>query len=43
VSPSQVGYFRQRFPATPIALGELASLPIDDDAECAVVRERGTH
>jgi len=41
ISPAQVGYFRQRFPAAPITLGELASLPIDEDAECAVVRERG--
>jgi NADPH-dependent 2,4-dienoyl-CoA reductase/sulfur reductase-like enzyme len=43
VPPAQVGYFRQRFPATPITLGELASLPIDEEAEHAVVRERGTH
>lgn len=43
VSPAQVGYFRQRFPAAPITLGELASLPIDEDAERAVVRDRGTH
>jgi hypothetical protein len=43
VPPAQVGYFRQRFPATPITLGELASLPIDEHAERAVVRERGTH
>ncbi len=43
VTPADVGYFRQRFPAAPITLGELASLPSDDDAERAVVRERGTH
>jgi NADPH-dependent 2,4-dienoyl-CoA reductase/sulfur reductase-like enzyme len=43
VAPEQVGYFRERFPATPITLGELASLPIDEEAERAVVRERGTH
>lgn len=43
VAPAQVGYFRQRVPASPITLGELASLPIDDEAERAVVRDRGTH
>jgi NADPH-dependent 2,4-dienoyl-CoA reductase/sulfur reductase-like enzyme len=43
VSPASVGYFRQRFPAVPVSLGELASLPFGEDAEQAVVRERGTH
>jgi NADPH-dependent 2,4-dienoyl-CoA reductase/sulfur reductase-like enzyme len=43
VPPEQVGYFRQRFPAAPITLGELASLPIDEEAERAVMDDRGTH
>jgi NAD(P)H-nitrite reductase large subunit len=43
VSPADVGYFRERFPASPVTLGELASLPTNNEALRAVVRERGTH
>jgi thioredoxin reductase len=43
VSPAAVGYFRQRFPVTPLALGELAALPSTPEAEAAVVRTSGTH
>jgi NADPH-dependent 2,4-dienoyl-CoA reductase/sulfur reductase-like enzyme len=43
VSPAAVGYFRLRFPVTPLALGELAALPSTEEAEQAVVRTTGTH
>jgi NADPH-dependent 2,4-dienoyl-CoA reductase/sulfur reductase-like enzyme len=39
-SPAAVGYFRLRFPAKPLTLGELADLPTTPEAEAAVVRER---
>jgi bacterioferritin-associated ferredoxin len=38
VSPSEMGYFRVRFPTKPITLGELAAWPGSPDAERAVVR-----
>ncbi len=37
--PATVGHFRLRFPARPITLGELASLPTDADAVRAVERD----
>jgi hypothetical protein len=36
--PVEVGYYRLRFPAKPVALGDLASLPTTPEAERAVVR-----
>jgi len=42
-SPADVGYFRPRMPAVPIALGALAKLPTSAAALAAVVRTRGTH
>lgn len=36
--PAEVGYYRLRFPAKPVALGDLASLPTTLEAERAVVR-----
>ncbi len=38
LAPSEVGYFRQRFPVKPVTLGELAALPSSAEAERAVVR-----
>lgn len=38
VSPREVGYYRLRFPAKPITLGELATLPADAAAVAAVER-----
>ena len=43
LSPAAVGHYRQRFPVTPLALGELAALPSTPEAEAAVVRTSGTH
>jgi hypothetical protein len=43
VPPDEVGYFRLRPPAQPLALGELARLPSSPDAVAAVVRTDGTH
>jgi NADPH-dependent 2,4-dienoyl-CoA reductase/sulfur reductase-like enzyme len=43
VPPANVGYYRLRFPVTPLALGELAALPSSEEAERAVVRTTGTH
>jgi len=37
-SPADVGHYRVRFPAKPITLGELASMPVTQAAEQAVVR-----
>jgi hypothetical protein len=36
--PEEVGYYRLRFPAKPVALGDLASLPTTPEAERAVAR-----
>lgn len=36
--PAEVGHLRLRFPARPIALSELAALPVTPEAERAVVR-----
>jgi octopine oxidase subunit A len=36
--PAEVGYFRLRFPARPIPLGEIAALPTTDEAVQAVAR-----
>lgn len=38
VSPHDIGYYRSRFPAKPLTLGELASLPQTDASRAAVVR-----
>jgi hypothetical protein len=38
ISPREVGYFRLRFPAKPITLAELATLPADAAALAAVER-----
>ena len=38
ISPSEAGYFRLRWPAKPITLGELAALKSSPEAERAVVR-----
>ncbi|MDW6021137.1 FAD-dependent oxidoreductase [Mesorhizobium sp. BAC0120] len=38
VSPSEVGYYRLRFPIKPVTLAEIATLPHDDDDVRAVVR-----
>lgn len=43
VTPADAGYFRLRFPAKPITLGELAAMPSSPEALAAVVREKGTH
>jgi NADPH-dependent 2,4-dienoyl-CoA reductase/sulfur reductase-like enzyme len=43
MSAADVGYFRLRFPAKPLPLGELAQLPSSPEALAAVVRARGTH
>ena len=43
MSADEVGYFRLRFPAQPLPLGELARLPSSPDAVAAVVRTGGTH
>ncbi len=43
VPPAEVGHFRLRFPAKPVTLGELASMPSSPEALAAVVREKGTH
>jgi thioredoxin reductase len=37
-TPGDVGYYRTRFPAKPVTLGELAQMPVSPDAEAAVVR-----
>ncbi len=37
-TPAEVGYYRLRLPAKPIALGELAALPVTDEARAAVER-----
>jgi NADPH-dependent 2,4-dienoyl-CoA reductase/sulfur reductase-like enzyme len=39
VSPAEVGYFRLRFPATPITLDELAAMPASAQARRAVERD----
>ncbi len=36
--PAAVGYYRLRFPAKPVTLGDLASLPTSPEAERSVVR-----
>ena len=41
--PAEVGYYRTRFPAKPVPLGELAALPVSAAAESAVVRPAGRH
>jgi NADPH-dependent 2,4-dienoyl-CoA reductase/sulfur reductase-like enzyme len=38
ISPSEAGYFRLRWPAKPITLGELAALKGSPEAERAVIR-----
>jgi NADPH-dependent 2,4-dienoyl-CoA reductase/sulfur reductase-like enzyme len=38
VPPSEVGYYRLRFPTKPLTLGELASLPQTDESRQAVIR-----
>jgi hypothetical protein len=38
--PADVGYYRARFPAKPITLGELAAVAVSPAAEAAVVRLR---
>jgi NADPH-dependent 2,4-dienoyl-CoA reductase/sulfur reductase-like enzyme len=38
ISPSQVGYYRLRFPIKPIALGEIADMPQTETSTQAVVR-----
>jgi NADPH-dependent 2,4-dienoyl-CoA reductase/sulfur reductase-like enzyme len=42
VSPTEIGYYRLRFPVKPVTLGELAELPTDEAAVRAVDRV-GTH
>ena len=37
-SPADVGYYRLRFPVKPVSLGDLAAMPVTEEAECAVVR-----
>ena len=37
-APEDVGYFRLRPPVKPIALAELAEMPVDESAVNAVVR-----
>jgi NADPH-dependent 2,4-dienoyl-CoA reductase/sulfur reductase-like enzyme len=37
-APADVGYYRLRAPARPIALGELATMPVTPAAQAAVVR-----
>lgn len=39
ISPAEAGVYRQRFPAKPVTLGELASLPSGEDALRAVARD----
>ena len=41
LAPRSVGYFRMRFPAKPLTLGELASMPQSDSSQRAVVRLEG--
>jgi bacterioferritin-associated ferredoxin len=43
VTPAEVGYYRLRFPAKPVTLGELAAMPTSPEAQRAVVRAHGTH
>ena len=38
VAPRRVGYYRMRFPAKPLTLGELASMPQSEASQRAVVR-----
>jgi NADPH-dependent 2,4-dienoyl-CoA reductase/sulfur reductase-like enzyme len=38
-TPGDIGYFRLRFPAKPIALGELAAMPVTPEALAAVYRD----
>ena len=36
--PADVGYYRLRFPAKPVPLGDLAQMPVTAEAASAVVR-----
>ncbi len=39
--PADVGYLRARFPAKPVALADLAAVPVTPDALAAVARDAG--
>ena len=44
ISPAEAGPLRSRFPAKPVTLGEIASLPVTPEALAAVDRPPGgTH
>jgi hypothetical protein len=40
-TPADVGYFRLRFPARPVTLGDLAAMPVTPAALAAVFRDAG--